>query len=221
MTPYYADATVTLYHADCLTIPTLWTVADVLVTDPPYGRSWSQGQTRSSGDRHDGIVGDKDTNVRDAALAVWGRRPGVVFGDPLIAIPQHTRQALVYRKPPDAGSKGTFGGFRRDIEMVYLVGDWPAGLNGDSSVLTTGARVVGNPSGLAARYGHPHAKPVDVMCNLVSRCPVGVVVDPFCGSGSTLVAARLVGRRAVGVEIEERYCAMAAARLRQLLLPIG
>jgi site-specific DNA-methyltransferase (adenine-specific) len=130
-------------------------------------------------------------------------------------------QVLVYRKPTDAGTKGTFAGFRRDVEGIYLVGPWPAGLNGDTSVLQSGARNMGNPVGLAARYRHPHAKPVDVMCDLISRCPPGTIADPFAGSGSTLIAARMDGRKAVGVEIDERHCETAALRLSQQILDLA
>jgi DNA modification methylase len=126
----------------------------------------------------------------------------------------------VYRKPIDAGNKGTFAGMRRDIEAIYLIGGWPAGLNGTSSVLATGASLQGTANGTSGRYGHPHAKPMDVMEGLIQRCPPGVVADPFAGSGSTLVAARNLGRKAIGVELEESYCDMAARRLSQQPLDI-
>lgn len=68
-TPYYTDELVTLYHGDCLDIAE-WLTADVLVTDPPYGRNWRQGDLH--GDKRDGIAGDKDTTVRDGAFSLWG-----------------------------------------------------------------------------------------------------------------------------------------------------
>jgi len=149
----------------------------------------------------------------------------MVFGHLQLAPPAGTQHVLIYRKPPDAGGRGGAAGFRRDAEAVYLLGDWQAGgLGGQTSILETGARSAGNPSGLAARYGHPHAKPVDVMerlCLAAWHCGCEVIADPFAGSGSTLIAARNLGLRAVGVEIHEPYAERAAMRLAQSALVIG
>jgi DNA modification methylase len=220
--PYYADEAVTLYHGDCREV-TAWLEADVLVTDPPYGRGWEAGsgmlgggRTRGHRGRHQpGIAGDRDATMRDAALELWEGRLAIVFGDPLIAAPTGAVQVLAYAKPGDAGAKGARAGFRRDAEFIWLAGPWPAAVGGQSSILSTSARCVGSPTGMAARYGHPHAKPVDVMETLIAACPPGVIADPFAGAGSTLVAARNLGRKAVGVELDERYCEKAARRLSQ------
>lgn len=224
MTPYYEDAQVTLFHGDCREI-TEWLVADVLVTDPPYGRGWKQGDlnpksTKSS--KHAGIAGDSDTGDRDEVLGLWAPRLAIMFGDLMLPPPRGNKQVLIYRKPTNAGARGAVAGRRRDVEAVYLVGPWPAGLGGETSIITTGARSQGNPSSCQGRYDHPHAKPLDVMETLVGITPAGAVIaDPFAGSGSTLVAAKLQGRRAVGVELEERYCEIAAQRLAQDVLPFG
>ena len=224
--PYFDDGQVRLFLGDCREIAE-WVAADVLVTDPPYGRGWrsGSGMTNSHGRgrgsvAHGGIAGDEDTAVRDEALAGWGGRPAMIFGDPLVARPPGSVQVLAYAKPIDAGVKGARAGFRRDFEEVFLVGAWPVGVGGGSSILRTGGLVAG-PRGIGTRNGHPHAKPVDVMEQLISACPPVVIADPFAGSGSTLVAARNLGRRAIGVEIEERYAEAAARRLSQATLFSG
>ena len=218
MDPYYTDDLVTLYHGDCLEIDE-WLDAAVLVTDPPYGRAWKQGQglTNSSGRGRGskaapGIANDESTATRDAALTIWGSRPAVVFGDPLISQPPGAVQALAYHKGIDAGVKGARGGFRRDLEMIYLCGPWPPKVGGSSSVLWTGTLVAG-PTAPSTVFGHPHSKPIPLMERLIERCPPGVIADPFAGSGATLLAAVNQGRRAIGVELEERYCEIIARRL--------
>jgi len=222
-TIYYKDEHVELWHGDCRKTDA-WLTADVLVTDPPYGRRWRQGRhwdANHTDDRHVGISGDDDTGVRDAALALWGDRPAVAFGDLMLPPPAGTKLVGIYRKPPNAGTRGAIGGFRRDAEAIYLIGPWQSGLGGRSSVIATRARSQGNPSSPQGQYGHPHAKPLDVMSQLIEACPPGIVADPFAGSGSTLVAARNLGRRAIGVELEEPYCEVIAQRLSQGVLDFG
>jgi DNA modification methylase len=221
--PYYSDELVTLYHGDCREI-TEWLSADVLVCDPPYGIGWTRSANMKHGIRskgHDGIAGDADTGVRDEALAMWGTRPGVLFGSFYAPQPDCLRQVLVYRKPPDSGLVGSTTGYRRDVEPVYLTGMWPQQTVQRSALLTSNARLQGGPGGTSGRYGHPHAKPVDVMETLIQACPAGTIADPFAGSGSTLVAARNLGRRAIGIELEERYCERTALRLSQSVLEFG
>lgn len=217
MIPYYADESVTLYHGDCREV-TAWLGADVLVTDPPYGIGWRIGDhPRRLSWRHGGILNDTDTSVRDAALAAWGQRPGVVFGTWAAPFPQR-KQALVWRKPADAGVVGSTTGYRTDTELIFLVGQWPQRNSSWSSVLETNSN---KNAYLRPGMGHPHAKPVGLMEVLIDRAPPGVVADPFAGSGSTLVAARLVGRKAVGVELDERYCEVIAKRLDQGVIDFG
>lgn len=222
MTPYWSDGSVTLYLGDCREV-TGWLAADALVTDPPYGIGWRSrgGWTNASGGGYSkpqpGIANDLDTGVRDEVLATWGHRPALVFGDVLKHRPPGAVHVLIYEKSDDAGIRGARGGWRRDVEGIFLLGQWPVGVGGRSSVLRSGGRVAG-PRSFAVRSGHPHAKPVDVMETLIAACPPGTIADPFAGSGSTLVAARNQGRPAIGIEIHEPYAEQAARRLSQAVL---
>lgn len=218
---YYEDELVQLWHGNALET-TVWTAAGVLVTDPPYGIAWKKGENRrAKSRRHAGIANDTDTTVRDTALAVWGDRPGMVFGSLYAPFPSGLKHICIYRKPPDAGVVGSTTGFRRDVEAVFLTGKWPHRDCLWSSVLTTRAPMAGGSYGPAGRTGHPHAKPLDLMETLISACPPGVIADPFAGGGATLIAARNLGRRAIGVELHEPYCELIARRLDQGCFAFG
>ena len=210
-TPYYADDHVTLYHGDCLDVAE-WLTADVLVTDPPYGMAYASSWTTRRPVRN-----DHDATTRDAALAMWGDRPAVVFGNWKVPRPPATKQLLVWHKAAMGPGMGDLAmPWGTATEEVYVLG---AGFTGErvSNLITTHDQR-GNPYGLAATTGHPTPKPVGLMEQLIDKCPPGVIADPFAGSGSTLVAARNLGRQAIGVELEERYCETVAKRLAQGVL---
>lgn len=209
---YYQDDFVTLYLGDCLT-QTAWLDADVLCTDPPYGIGWTQGENKAAKSAARlGIANDGDTAFRDAVLDMWGTRPWLAFGSWRAPFPDKWRELLTWRKPVDAGVVGSTTGHRRDTEAIFLGGDWPTLTARWSSVIATN-------SGTASYLGmHPHAKPLGLLSVLIDRCPPGIIADPFAGSGSTLVAAKALGRKAIGVELEERYCEIAARRLAQDVL---
>jgi len=154
-------------------------------------------------------------------LALWDAKPGIVFGDLMLAPAPGARLTGVYHKYPTEGFRGAIAGVRRDAEAIYFIGPWPSGLGGRSSVFSSRRMISSAHGAVAAAGGHPHTKPGDVMEQLVDLCPPGVVADPFAGGGSTLVAARNLGRKAIGVEIEERYCELIAKRLDQLAFDFG
>ena len=217
--PYYQADGITLYHGDALEV-TEWLAADVLVTDPPYGIEWTQGSNAARKSRpHLGICHDNDTAVRDAVLHLWGSSPAIVFGSFRSAAPQGVRQTLVWKKPIDAGVIGSTLGYRTDVELIYLLGAHVRRPASRSSVLESrcGTRRY-NP--VANGQGHPHAKPTAILEQLIEWTE-GTVADPFAGSGSTLIAARNLGRKAIGVELEERYCELIATRLAQGCLDFG
>jgi site-specific DNA-methyltransferase (adenine-specific) len=154
--------------------------------------------------------------MRDDVIALLPNIPMAMFGSFRAPFPPTTYQVLIYQKSPDAGLMGSVTGFRTDVEPVFLVGPWPIRDVRWSSVIQsrTGLQT------LQAGESHPHAKPVEVMRVIISACPSGLIVDPFMGSGTTLVAAKQLGRKAIGIEIEERYCEIAAKRLSQEVLPL-
>ena len=211
MKPYYDHGGITIYHGDCREL-TEWTHADVLVTDPPYGVKWlgyaNKGQSRVP------IGGDEDAVVRDTALFLWGDKPAIVFGSWRIARPAATRHRLIWHK--HGQSPGLLNApFMSQDEEIYVLGD---GFISTSPPMRSVIETWENRSVEVRRIGHPTPKPVGLLEILIRKCKAKTVADPFCGSGTTLVAAKNLGRRAIGIELEERYCEIAAKRLSQEVL---
>ena len=202
----------TLYHGDCLEIlPTLPKV-DAVITDPPYGIAWSKPFLENGNSRaHDGIKNDHDCSARDAALGHAER--AVCFGSFLAPYPPNVKQVLVWQKPGDSGLFGTVAGYRRDVEPIFLCGQWPAEPVSRSSVVSASAHFRGH---MAAQTGsHPHAKPVDLLKKLIAPTKAETICDPFMGSGTTGVACANLGRKFIGIEIERKYFDIACERIRK------
>lgn len=234
MTPYYEDDSVTLWHGDCREV-LAWLEADVLVTDPPYGMGYRQHRSHSNLTRAqrreqarqlkaDGlqrIKGDTDTSVRDEMLETWGTKPGLVFGMWRYPRPARTVQRLLWVKAHPEIGMSSMPWVTKD-EEIYAVGDSLAQFVGTTQpgfYITREQR--SGASGAVARAGHPTPKPVSLMEQLIAKCPAGVIADPFSGSGSTLIAAKQIGRKAIGVEIDERFCDLTVRRLCQDTLDFG
>ena len=241
--PYYQDDLVTLYHGDCLELADLWTCADVLITDPPYGTELmstangnaggygrasraqrtaertSRGYVRRQSAAGKGVLntgrhgcliaGDDGTKTRDAMLAAWGDRPALLFGSPRMPDPpMNVADRLVWNKTRP-GMNG--GPWRYLHESIYVTAGFVRVNNSAVSII----------SAWPDQTDHIHAKPQKLMVPLVSAAPPGTIADPFVGSGSTLVAAKALGRKAIGVELEEKYCEITARRLAQDALDFG
>jgi hypothetical protein len=210
MQPYYEHAGITIFCADCRDIlPSL--KADVVVTDPPYNVGIRYG-SETDDNRADYAKWTREWFVlamaTSKALAVT---PGIVNVGLWCSI-QEPAWIVAWHKPAAMG-RSPFGFCNWEPVLVYGKG-WPR--NG-VDVITAG--IVPN-SELA---GHPCPKPVGWGRGLVSllTSETDTILDPFMGSGTTLVAAKQLGRKAIGIEIEERYCEIACKRLSQEVLPLS
>lgn len=212
--PYYQDDSVTIYHGDCREIlPEI--EADVLVTDPPYGMDFVAARrgdgwnSRWAGVK---IAGDGTTAARDWVVERWGARPALVFGTWKVPAPAGVRETLVWDKVVSTGMGALDIPWRPSWESIYVLGHGFTGRR-DHGVLRFSL-----PTLAPERKIHPTSKPVELMRYLITRCPDGVILDPFMGAGTTLRAAKDLGRKAIGIEVEERYCAAAVDRLGQEVL---
>lgn len=198
MNPYYDHDGITIYNADCReALRSLR--ADVIVTDPPYGIDFAGQPTkwqRRAGQRPE----DWDEfPVEDLPSLLAAAPIQCVWGGNYYPLPP-SRGWLVWVKPDSPPSMGSveFAWTNLDKNAAHIV----------HSISATNHE----------RLGHPTQKPLKVMGWTISRMPPGTILDPFMGSGTTLRAAKDAGRRAIGVEINERYCEMAAKRLAQGVL---
>ena len=204
MKPYYEHAGITIYHGDCREVMVGMT-ADAVVSDPPYGIGFVYASHDDSTDLWFPLMDVVVPLARSAA--------------PIVAMPSCAIKRLGWwyaNHAPDwviAWYKGSPGhaaaiGFN-DWEPILV---WGRPFHPMHDYFQS-------PCGFTVG-GHPCPKPVQWASWLVARmCPDGgTVLDPFMGSGTTLVAAKNLGRKAIGIEIEERYCEIAAKRLAQEIL---
>jgi len=209
--PYYSDRSgIVIYHGDFRSImPELENEsADLVLTDPPYG------------------VGIKYESYKDELKATTGLvleflkhaiRVGRIVA--FTAGKFDTEIALYRNDPPPKWRMCWYKGSQSTAS--------PVGFNDWESVLIYGDRIHKNahdyfyalPEKMGS-FGHPCPKPLKFCTTLVSRLtkPGQTVLDPFMGSGTTLRAAKDLGRKAIGIDIEEKYCEVSAKRLAQEVL---
>jgi hypothetical protein len=210
--PYYEADGVTLYHGDAtalLDVCAPLVVDAALVSDPPYGIAYASNAARRVGYVRS-CANDADTSARDAVLAWWGERRALVFGSWKQPKPAGTRMVVYWDTGGALGMGDLSLPWKNSTQEVYVLGRGFVGRRGGNVLRFPPVQSLGRV--------HPFEKPTDLLQALVVACPDPVIFDPFCGVGSTLVAAKNLGRRAVGVEWEERYCEIAARRLAQGVL---
>ena len=212
MKPYYEDGSVTIYHGDAREV--LRDVeADALVTDPPYGIAWGRATW-------------PDDPAAYPELMTWLVAEGERIGGWCFVFQAMLNVSRYHEWFPE--------GWRifaacKNFAQVRKTGVWhswdpvifwnagPTAHRADEGHVNRDYHI-GNVAGvMRLKAEHPSPRPLDTMHHIVrlATSPGGTVVDPFAGSGTTLLAAKQTGRRAIGIEIEERYCEIAAKRCAQ------
>jgi len=208
MKPYYQDDYVTIYHGDCMEILPSMPNVGLVLTDPPYG----VGVEYESFD-------DTEANAMDLA-GKWvrvciGKSSRVVFTCGVDRQWFYPRPTWVLCWANKAGANMNSWGFScwQPI-LVYGKDVYLASGNGARPDLIEHGET-------SEKNGHPCPKPERFWKKLLCRCSIDdkeMVLDPFMGSGTTLRVAKDLGRKAIGIEIEEKYCEIAAKRMSQEVL---
>ena len=215
MTPYYQDSACTIYHGDCRdwlgNLPKCFRV-DAAITDPPYGIGFSE--YLSHNDSPEGyeqfiwhICEQLESHIEIGWMCVFQAAKRAREWSSMF--PREWRllscaKTFVQMHPVTGPTWAT------DYALIWPIGKPPQrGKGRDWKVSDT--------ANMRFDRGHPCARPLDQMQFVVNGLSeIGqVVLDPFMGSGTTLRAAKDLGRKAIGIEIEERYCEIAAKRLAQ------
>ena len=218
MEPYYQDDSVTLYHGDCYEHLDMLAEADCMITDPPYEIATEGG----------GIVKKRGYADKISTAKIHNGFDSKILATVENCVCFLSKKQLVKLLPLFTGGNWNLLSWHKlnpipafnnkylpDTE--FIIHRWAKGcLYGEYKDKFTFKTTNINTNG----YGHPTVKPDEVMRWLVSvGTDVGqLICDPFAGTGSTLRAAKDLGRRAVGFEINEKYCEIAAKRLEQGVL---
>ena len=202
----------TIYHGDASTVLASLPSVDAVITDPPYGckrpSQWAGKRDDIQGNKTIDATWMDSVSVNDGgAVYVFTAWEVMDVWKAELAKRWNLRSCIVW----DKGIHGladlkTCWAPRHELCLFAGVGRHE--LNGKRPVDVLQVQRVNET-------GHPYEKPVALMGRIMEASNPATVVDPFMGSGSVLVAAKRDNRKAIGIEIEERYCEMAANRLRQ------
>jgi site-specific DNA-methyltransferase (adenine-specific) len=239
--PYYEDALTTIYHGDCLEVMSALASESVgaVITDPPYSSGTRQSTNRTAGAipkrgerwSRGGILWDSSFSTFGISMllnhAFRETKRLLVDGGHLYSFIDWRHYPMLTLTMEASGlfinnllvwDKGVYalgGNYRSQHELIVFASRGPAEeLTGhDIGNVIQSQRVSGGD--------HPTEKPLDLLGKILKYASPGLVLDPFLGSGTTLVAAKSLGRKSIGVDVEERYCEMAAKRLAQETLGLA
>jgi site-specific DNA-methyltransferase (adenine-specific) len=222
--PYYADDLVTIYHGDAAEVlPMLeQRSVDYVLTDPPYNAGKQYGAHDDDQPEADywswlgGILASAAAVAREGIVYFPGTRNVWNVREVLAASHLTPKRMLGWHKKEFAGDKWTNGPAMCWEPVVWA----PTGKGYNRIFGTAGRDFLVVPSTHGSPWAHPNPKPEPVMRWLVGLFVPdgGSVIDPFAGSGATLRAAKDLGRSAIGIELDERWCEEAATRCSQEVL---
>lgn len=207
--PYYEEPGITIYNADCRDILPHLEPVDLVLTDPPYGMNFQSNYRHI---KHEGIFGDNELPIEVIkVLAKIPNNASYIFcrWDNLSQMPPPKSVLAWVKNNWSMGDLEHEHGRQWEAICFYqLVGH---------KFIKRIPDVIHNDR--TGNNLHPTEKPVDLMMRLISCNEGDIILDPFMGSGTTLRAAKDLGRKAIGIEIEEKYCEIAVKRLQQEVFP--
>jgi site-specific DNA-methyltransferase (adenine-specific) len=225
-TPYYEDDSARVFHGNSLELlPALGLEVDVTITDPPYdANTHKMAKTNAGGLHATKAVGFAAFTVDDlrASLALCAS----VTRRWVVATVDYRHAVSFHDDPPEGLRLLRIGVWTKPNPMPQVSGDRPGqGWESIAFLHRDDVKPTWNGGGRSSVWhlpveqnqGHPTAKPLVMVREWVRLFtnPGDLVLDPFLGSGTTLRAAKDEGRRGVGIELDEAYCRLAAARLGQ------
>lgn len=231
--PYYNEEGITIYNADCRDVLPQLEPVDLVCTDPPFAEATHIGARSGDYQRPVKAIDFASVDVsfiRSVFTACNPRRW-------LISSIDWRHAVELDALPPDGFKFVRLGAWIKRNPMPQLTGDRPAqGWEAIAFLHSAQAKMRWNGGGAPACYDfgtsrwgyfgpslHPTEKPLPLISKLLSQFAEKgeTVLDPFMGSGTTLVAAKALGLKAIGIEIERKYCDVAIERLRQRNLFAG